>query len=482
MISQQNLDFYIQNNLNVLFVGRHGTGKTSSVVEAFNRHNIKFKYFSVPTMDPWVDFVGVPVPKTEGDIEFLDLVRPKEFARDDVEAIFLDEFNRGNEKTRNAVMELLQFKSINGKKFNNLRFIWAAINPEDDISQYDVQKLDPAQKDRFQIHIDVPYELDKTYFTNKYGEKTANNVYDWWSKLDEKLRNNVSPRRVDYALEIYNIGGNIRDVLPKSVNFTHLINVLEEGNVTRRLARIMEEQNVEEAKAIMSSDTMFNEIINDICKDTPTAEFFIPLLDAERFGSLLTKHIEDFTMLARLVMAVKNCDELKAVARRMYEKEEYTYQFHQACRPKYGYTQSNYSEFGTKFDSKNVFKGTSKEDEKFIESVNTLNIPLNPSIQAMHDRFKLIEAGVNYNWKHKVGHEIVVLLSCGKTARVCRDMGMTAEQIMNEFPELIPIANGALMSMNQDVRTYEFTSTIAAAFATAGIGSYIWVPEQTEEK
>lgn len=28
-------------------------------------------------------------------------------------------------------MELIQFKSINGKKFNNLKVIWAAINPDD---------------------------------------------------------------------------------------------------------------------------------------------------------------------------------------------------------------------------------------------------------------------------------------------------------------------------------------------------------------
>ena len=40
-----------------------------------------------------------------------------------------DELNRAKPKVRNAVMELIQFRSINGIKFNNLRMIWAAINP-----------------------------------------------------------------------------------------------------------------------------------------------------------------------------------------------------------------------------------------------------------------------------------------------------------------------------------------------------------------
>ena len=56
---------------------------------------------------------------------YLDLVRPQEFQDDEVEAIFMDEFSR-HKKVRNAVMELIQFKSINGRKFKNLKIVWAA--------------------------------------------------------------------------------------------------------------------------------------------------------------------------------------------------------------------------------------------------------------------------------------------------------------------------------------------------------------------
>jgi len=147
------LEFALQNNLNVLLVGKHGVGKTSTVLDVFEKNKINYLYFSAPTMDPWVDFVGVPKEKQDDNGKsYLDLVRPKAFQDDSVEAIFLDEYNRSPKKVRNAVMELIQFKSINGKKFNNLKVIWAAVNPsEEDDTNYDIEEIDPAQLDRFEI-------------------------------------------------------------------------------------------------------------------------------------------------------------------------------------------------------------------------------------------------------------------------------------------------------------------------------------------
>ena len=57
---RSHLDFWIKNNLNVLFIGKHGVGKTSLILDAFQGNNLRYKYFSASTMDPWVDFIGVP--------------------------------------------------------------------------------------------------------------------------------------------------------------------------------------------------------------------------------------------------------------------------------------------------------------------------------------------------------------------------------------------------------------------------------------
>jgi len=172
MINEYKLKFWIDKNLNVLFVGKHGVGKTTTVLNAFNEAKLKWLYFSGSTLDPWVDFIGVPKEqKDENGNVYLDLVRPKHFQNDEVEAIFIDELNRSHKKVRNAVLELIQFKSINGKKFPHLRIVWAAINPDNEDEEeegnelkYDVEKLDPAIVDRFHIKVDVPYKPDASYF------------------------------------------------------------------------------------------------------------------------------------------------------------------------------------------------------------------------------------------------------------------------------------------------------------------------------
>ena len=82
-INDSNLSFWIKNNYNVLFRGKHGVGKTATVLEAFNSHGLKWQYFSASTMDPCVDFIGVPKEKTdEKGNSYLDLVRPKHFQED----------------------------------------------------------------------------------------------------------------------------------------------------------------------------------------------------------------------------------------------------------------------------------------------------------------------------------------------------------------------------------------------------------------
>jgi len=81
----KNADFWVANNLNVLFRGKHGVGKTAVVKDVFERHQLKFKYYSAATLDPWTDLVGVPkeVKDATGNA-YLDFVRPIEFATDDV--------------------------------------------------------------------------------------------------------------------------------------------------------------------------------------------------------------------------------------------------------------------------------------------------------------------------------------------------------------------------------------------------------------
>lgn len=231
----EKLDFWLQHNWNVLLVGSHGIGKTTVVSQAFDRANLNWQYFSAPTMDPWVDFIGVPKEKIDPvtGASYLDLIRPQAFENDEVEAIFIDEFNRAKDKVTNALLQLIQFKSINGRKFNNLKVVWAAINPADEAGTYHVEEMDPANEDRFHIKYELPSEPNRSHFVSKYGDRLGNRAVDWWTNnLPEEIRPLVSPRRLDYALEIFVAGGDLADCLPRDARPKTLKSVLERVGLT----------------------------------------------------------------------------------------------------------------------------------------------------------------------------------------------------------------------------------------------------------
>lgn len=326
MIKDAHLDFWIQNNYNVLFVGKAGVGKTSIVKSAFERAGLSWKYFSASTMDPWVDLVGVPREKTdENGNTYLDLLRPKEFQDDTIEAIFLDEYNRSHKKVRNAVMELIQFKSINGKKFNRLRIVWAAINPADDEDDaYDVEPLDPAQEDRFHIKVDIPYLPDVKYFTDRYGRMSAKAAIEWWKELPKPVKNQISPRRLDYALDIHSKGGDLNYVLPHGSNVGKLIQGLANGPMQDKLQELLTAADKVKAAAFIKIENNYASAVDFILKNRDFLTFFLPLMEEEKIASLLastSKKKIKTDLVEYVVSQSKSCDVFKQVVSDMVKSK-----------------------------------------------------------------------------------------------------------------------------------------------------------------
>lgn len=298
-VSDAKLDFWIENNFNVLLVGRAGCGKTMMVKAAFERKygelGESWLYYSASTMDPWVDFIGVPreVKQSDGTV-FLDLVRPKALVTGDIQAIFFDEYNRAPKKVRNAVMELIQFKSINGLKFPNLKIIWAAINPDDDPDQvFDVETLDPAQKDRFQVHKVIDYKPSMEWFTKTYGPEMAQAAITWWKGLDggEKtigpLKLSVSPRRLAYALDMHRAGGDLRDVLPHQSNPTKLFDALGSTPALAMFREIYKARDEAKAKTFLADENSFEYVKPMLISQQGMLGFFLPHMPPEKMAALI---------------------------------------------------------------------------------------------------------------------------------------------------------------------------------------------------
>lgn len=306
VISKLRLKQYLDLNLNVLMIGLHGVGKTSVIKEIVEEAGLRWKYFSASTLDPWVDFVGVPKVVEQNNKDVLKLVRPLFIENDEVEFIFFDEFNRAPDKVINAVMELIQFRSINGHQLKNLKVIWAAINPEDDDDTYSVNHLDPAQLDRFPVHYHVPYKVDKQYFRDKYPA-VADSFITWWEALPENIQKKVSPRRLDYAADAYVNSCRLEDFLPKESNVKKLRDALQTIPFKEQLDLVKTDADAEAFMRDMNNSTTLLDMIK--LNDPVAVNFFM------KFGKILPSELTapfvDFIRSQKFDVAnIKSLDDM----------------------------------------------------------------------------------------------------------------------------------------------------------------------------
>jgi hypothetical protein len=285
IINRARLKQYAQLEYNVLMSGLHGVGKTSVITSVFNElYGTRWRYFSASTLDPWVDVVGVPDISKENGKKTLELIRPAWAENDEVEAIMFDEFNRAPDKVINAVMELIQFKSINGHKLNNLKVIWAAINPEDEDDTYSVNHLDPAQLDRFQVHINIPYKIDEEYFNDKFPN-TGPIFCNWWKGLSGDIQKLVSPRRADYAAEAYSKGCRLEDFLPVECNVAELRKLLKSIPFHEQIKKVTSDDEALAFVKDINNSTKLLDLVkaNDSC----AIDFFF------KYGKMMPKELTE---------------------------------------------------------------------------------------------------------------------------------------------------------------------------------------------
>lgn len=206
-ITVQQLKQYMDASKNILIAGEAGTGKTEMLKTAATELGLSMKYYSSSTLDPFADLVGIPVPNTI--TRLVEYYRPREI--DEAQVIFFDELNRADPKTINAVMEIIQFRSINGDPLKNLKCVVAAINPVD--KGYNTEELDIAVRDRFDFFLNSEVVADYTFFKAKYGPAVARTAIDLFKeyqnsyKEDRRSKKNTlgyfSPRRLEKILDAF---------------------------------------------------------------------------------------------------------------------------------------------------------------------------------------------------------------------------------------------------------------------------------------
>lgn len=228
-VSVNQLKKYIDNNLNIIISGPSGTGKTSKVLQACKDLGLNVKYYSAPTLDPYADLVGIPVPNH--DTQKVEYWRPQEI--DEADVVIFDELNRSHKKVQNTVFEIIQFGSINGEKLDNLKAVVSMINPNTE--GYKVDDLDIALLDRFDVQLEDTPSIDIAYFKHKFGNEVALVAKEVWDSYEQSRNSNVMdrknkapylpPRRMDTIISAFvkiPEMSTISDTLPSGVNISSM--------------------------------------------------------------------------------------------------------------------------------------------------------------------------------------------------------------------------------------------------------------------
>ncbi len=112
--------FYIKANHNVFFFGRKGIGKTHIAIQAAQECNLKVNYINLSVIER-PDLAGYPDMNVPGDVVYFKspffLPYLLEGSSPDCVLLF-DEVDKAPPEITAPLLEILQFKKINGKSIN----------------------------------------------------------------------------------------------------------------------------------------------------------------------------------------------------------------------------------------------------------------------------------------------------------------------------------------------------------------------------
>lgn len=292
MITDEKLDQIVQAKKNACFTGKAGVGKTAMVEAAFTRAYGEGNYtvLNGATLDPFLDLLGLPYAKGAKGKEELGFLRP-ELWGSHKRAIFVDEYNRAHKATRNAVMELTQFGTVNGQAVD-IDCVWIAVNPAGIIDEtgrqvYDVERMDPAQLDRFHFHLEVPNELNNDYFKSKYGDEVTRIAVEYFNNIEEIQRDKfgLTPRRMDYALDLYLQGFDLRDIISPFLKPEVLAKNLASVSLISTFRKFVSDMDFDGLKKFVngpSSDTLSKTL-----SDPSEIDIFMRYINMDRIPVLL---------------------------------------------------------------------------------------------------------------------------------------------------------------------------------------------------
>lgn len=149
------------NKQAIMLVAGHGVGKSELIMQLAKEEGARYIPLFLGQAADAGDIIGLPKHCTdEKGNSYTDFLPPKWWPTNMNEKVYihLDELNRGKPEIMQCVMDMVLNNKLNGRSLPEQTRIVACINPSNDQGTYQVEELDPALVDRFNV-----YELTPTF-------------------------------------------------------------------------------------------------------------------------------------------------------------------------------------------------------------------------------------------------------------------------------------------------------------------------------
>lgn len=292
----EKLDFWRAKGKNAFFMGSTGVGKTMMVLDFMSRHGLSLDTNVSQWSTPLLDFVGC---------------KPE-----DADVLFFDDCN--DEKSYQAAKEVIALRRWKGKAIKPNAVVWACHTTVWD-AKAKAYTYPPDAHQVFEVVVSIPCSINLPYFTAKFGRRVADSAFEWWNDLPFRYANTeevlVSPRRLEQALDMWLVKGDMRDVLPLECPVRTLMTKLNSGPVADKLHELLA-QGDEAKKLFLADDNNFSMALGYICKSDTLLRAFLPLFGERLLPSLSDSEFGD-KILTYAVKEAENVPYFKEVLQKV---------------------------------------------------------------------------------------------------------------------------------------------------------------------
>jgi len=266
-VREEKVDFWHTKGKNIILIGPVGVGKTQLVLECMARNGLSLDTNVAQWSTPLLDFVG---PKAE-----------------DADVLYFDSL--GDDTSQQAVKEILSLRRWRGKALKPTAVVWASFTSAWNETAEEYNDAPQDVRDVFDVVVAVRTRPLHSYFEKRFGQRVSEAAIQWWDDLSSEDKRLVSPRRLEMALKMWEVKGDMRDVLPVSSCVAKLMQAINVSPIKEKLLDLLKHDEATR-RSFLTNENNLNMSIKAIIAEELMMIAFLPCISMEKLAIFMAAH------------------------------------------------------------------------------------------------------------------------------------------------------------------------------------------------